>query len=59
MRLLFNIFVFPGAKVHTLVKTPGGHFTNAEIEQVKLHDNYNTISDKHISISYATVSWYN
>uniref|UniRef100_A0A671N0C5 Alanine--glyoxylate aminotransferase n=1 Tax=Sinocyclocheilus anshuiensis TaxID=1608454 RepID=A0A671N0C5_9TELE len=22
-----------GAKVHTLVKTPGGHFTNAEIEQ--------------------------
>lgn len=28
------LFLSTGAKVHTLKKAPGGHFTNAEIEQV-------------------------
>lgn len=29
-----HIVLSTGAKVHTLKKAPGGHFTNAEIEQV-------------------------
>lgn len=32
---IFNhIFLYIGANVHRLVKTPGGYFTNKEIEQV-------------------------
>lgn len=28
------MFLSVGAKVHRMVKTPGGYFTNTEIEQV-------------------------
>lgn len=32
--LIFKMFFKQGAKVHRLVKAPGGYFSNAEIEQV-------------------------
>lgn len=32
--LIFKMFFKQGAKVHRLVKAPGGYFSNTEIEQV-------------------------
>lgn len=34
--LIFKTFFKQGAKVHRLVKAPGGYFNNKEIEQVEI-----------------------